>query len=293
MLKRRFVLLVVLVVVSTAPARGRSPESLTIRSGDATLHAWLWRPDGRGPFPAVLINHGSGRTREQLGRLGPYEQQAQTVCPVFVRHGYVCLFMFRHGVGPSSDAGRNAVDLMDDAFARGGQEERNALQLQLLEHRELNDAEAALATLRVRPEVAPHNVSLVGHSFGGSLTLLLAEREPDIRAMVIFSPAGYSWDRSPELRVRLLATLPHITAPVFLLHAANDYSTSPGKGLDEGLAELGKIHRLKIYPPIGTTPDEGHDLPLHPAVWESDVFGFLRDSGRRSSGGAVPRTPDR
>jgi dienelactone hydrolase len=282
MLERRGVVLLLLVVASTSTlARSGRPESVTIRSGDAKLHALLWRPEGRSPFPAVLIDHGSGRTREQLARLGPYEQQAETVCPVFARHGYVCLFMFRRGVGPSSDVGRNAIDLLDDASARGGQEARNTLQLQLLEHRELDDAAAALAALRARPDVDSRRVSLVGHSFGGSLTLLLAERESDIRAIVLFSTAGYSWDRSPELRVRLLAALPQITAPVFLMHAANDYSINPGKALDERLDQLGKAHRLKIYPSIGTTPDEGHDLPLRPAIWESDVFDFLSEHGRR------------
>jgi dienelactone hydrolase len=282
MRERRCVLLLLLVLASPgALASDRPPESLIIRSGEATLHASLWRPQGRGRFPAVLIDHGSGRTREQLSRLGPYEQQAETVCPVFARHGYVCLFMFRRGVGPSSDLGESAVDLLEGAFARGGQDARNTLQLQLLGHRELDDAAAALAALRARPDVDSRRVSLVGHSFGGSLTLLLAEREPDVRAIVLFSTAGYSWDRSPELRARLLAALPHITAPVFLMHAANDYSTNPGKALDERLAELGKVHRLKIYPPIGTTPDEGHDLPLRPAIWESDVFAFLRDVGQR------------
>jgi len=281
MLERRAVVLLLVAVASTGIlARGRQPETLTIRSGDATLHAFLWRPEGRGPFPAVLIDHGSGPTREQRARLGPYERQAETICPVFARHGYVCLFMFRRGVGPSSDVGRNAVDLLDDELARSGQEARNTLQLQLLEHRELDDAAAALASLRARPDVDSRRVSLVGHSFGGSLTLLLAERQPDVRAIVLFSTAGYSWDRSPELRERLLAALPHITAPVLLMHAANDYSINPGKTLDERLAQLGKAHRLKIYPPVGTTPDEGHDLPLRPAVWESDVFDFLREHGR-------------
>jgi len=282
MLERRGVVLLLLVVASTSTlARSGRPESVTIRRGDAKLHALLWRPEGRSPFPAVLIDHGSGRTREQLARLGPYEQQAETVCPVFARHGYVCLFMFRRGVGPSSDVGRNAIDLLDDASARGGQEARNTLQLQLLEHRELDDAAAALAALRARPDVDSRRVSLVGHSFGGSLTLLLAERESDVRAIVLFSTAGYSWDRSPELRVRLLAALPQITAPVFLMHAANDYSINPGKALDERLDQLGKAHRLKIYPSIGTTPDDGHDLPLRPAIWESDVFDFLSEHGRR------------
>src|SRR5262245_17978280 len=49
------------------------PETVVVHSESATLHAMLWRPQGGGPFPAILLNHGSGRTREDLERLGPYE----------------------------------------------------------------------------------------------------------------------------------------------------------------------------------------------------------------------------
>ncbi len=121
----------------------------------------------------------------------------------------------------------------------------------------------------------------MAHSFGGSLTVLQAARERDLRAVVIFSAAGYSWDRSVELRDRLLDAAGRIRAPCFFIHAANDYSLNPGKALDARLAELGRPHRLKIYPPIGRTPDDGHDFPLSGVpIWEADVFAFLDERMR-------------
>jgi carboxymethylenebutenolidase len=258
------------------------PETVVVHNGSVTLHALLWRPQGRGPFPAILLNHGSGRTRDELERLGPYVQQADILGPVFARHGYVFLFLFRRGVGLSADQGRNAIDLMNSEAAAHGQEARNTLQLQLLENREMNDALSGLAYLRALPEVDAHNVALVGHSFGGSLTLLMAEREPNLRAVVIFSCAGYSWDRSPQLRARLLTAVAHIGMPVFFIHAANDYSVAPGKALDARLQQLGKPHLLKIYPPIGQTADDGHAFPLLGVrIWEPDVFAFLDKHMRR------------
>ncbi len=252
------------------------PETVVVHNGPLTLRALLWRPRGRGPFPGILFNHGSGRSREELERLGPYERQADVLGPMFARHGYLFLYLFRRGTGLSADQGTNSFDLMNAEVAAHGVNARNALQLQLLQNSEMSDALSGLAFLRTLPEVDSRGVGAIGHSFGGSLTLLLAEREPTLRAIVIFSGAGYSWDRSPQLRARLLAAVARIAAPVFFIHAANDYSVAPGKALDAHLRQLGKPHRLKIYPPVGHTADEGHGLVyLGVSTWQRDVFAFL------------------
>jgi carboxymethylenebutenolidase len=280
-----FVLAPFVLALTVATARGQTPgrpETVLIHSGSATLHAMLWRPQGRGPFPAILLNHGSGRTREDLERLGPYEQNAEKLGPVFARHGYVFLYLFRRGVGLSADQGANTVDLLNSESATHGQEARNALQLQLLENREMGDALSGLKFLRALPYVDSQDVAAIGHSFGGSLTVVLAEREPNLRALVVFSGPGYSFDRSPELRARLLAAIDHVAVPVFFIHAENDYSLSSGKVLDARREQIGKPHRLKIYPPIGHTADDGHDfLHLGVNIWESDVFAFLDENMRK------------
>ena len=287
MIKTYMLVVIALILTFLLPimATGQptaEPQTVVVRDGSITLHALLWRPLGRGPFPAILCNHGSGRAREELERLGPYEGQAETLGPVFSRHGYVFLFLFRQGVGLSADQGTSAVDLMNSEFAAHGQDARNALQLRLLENRELSAATSGLAFLRGLAEVDAHRVALVAHSFGGSLTLLQAEKEPGLRALVLFSSTGYSWDRSPDLRKRLLDAVAHIRAPIFFIHAANDYSVNPGKVLDARVAQLGRPHRLKIYPPIGRTPDDGHNFPLlGVSIWEPDVFSFLDEYMRK------------
>jgi dienelactone hydrolase len=286
-MKKLYAFFLVLFFLTLTPAKAHgqtagAPETVVIHNGSATLRAILFRPQGSGPFPAILLNHGSGRTPEELERLGPYEQNAEKLGPVFLRHGYVFLYLFRRGVGLSTDQGANAIDLMNSESAAHGQEARNALQLQLLENREMDDALSGLKFLRALPYVDARNVAVIGHSFGGSLTVLLAEREPSLRAVVIFSGAGYSFDRSPELRTRLLAAVDHIAAPIFFIHAENDYSLSSGKVLDARREHVGKPHRLKIYPPIGHTVDEGHDfLHLGVSIWEPEVFAFLDENMRK------------
>src|SRR5947199_25487 len=286
--------ILMLTAVTTWGETSGGPETVLIHSGSATLHAMLWRPQGRGPFPGILLNHGSGRTREDLERLGPYEHSAEKLGPVFARHGYVFLYLFRRGVGLSADQGASAVDLMNRQSAAHGQEARNALQLQLLENREMDDTLSALKFLRALPYVGPQDVAAVGHSFGGSLTVLLAEREPSLRAIVVFSGSGYSFDRSSELRTRLLAAVDRIAAPIFFIHAENDYSLSPGKVLDARREQIGKLHRLKIYPAIGHTVEEGHDfIHLGVNIWEPDVFAFLDENMRKGAANVRVTPPPR
>jgi len=257
------------------------PDTVAVHSGGLTLRALLWRPSGRGPFPAVLFNHGSGHA---AGTAAGHRDQRrpELLGPVFARHGYAFLYLFRRGDGLSTGQGVPSGDRMDSAFAAAGQQARNRLQLQLLNGDEMSDALAGLAFLPSLPEVDPRRVAVAGHSFGGSLTLFVAEHDPALRAVVVFAAAGYSWERSPELRARLLAAVGRVAAPVFFIHAANDYSVAPGQALDAEMARLGKPQRVRIYPPVGRTPDEGHDfVHLGVATWEPDVFAFLDALRRR------------
>jgi dienelactone hydrolase len=248
----------------------RAPETVIVHSGNLELHALLYRPEGHGPFPGVLCNHGSGFSDASRNHRHP-----ELLGPLFAKHGYLFLYLYRRGDGLSAGQGIPSADRMDEAFASGGQDARNRVQLQLLETDEMSDAAAGLSYLRALPDVDSTRIAVLGHSFGGSLTILLAERYPSIRAIVIFASTGYSWDRSPQLRARLIDAVDRMSAVPFFIHAENDYSLA-GKYLGAEMERLGKPHRVKIYPPVGRTADEGHDfVHLRIATWEPDVFEFL------------------
>src|SRR5215469_17594532 len=177
-----------LALITAGPVcfQGQPPETVVVQSGALKLRGLLWWPAGRGPFPAVLFNHGSGSIPEPRlpGSLGP----------VFARHGYAFLWLFRRGAGLSSDQGADSGALMARALAEKGQEGRNEVQLQLLEV-ELGDVTAGLAFLRAQSGVDGGRVAIAGHSFGGQLTLLAAEQDTGLRAAVTFGAAAGSWDQ--------------------------------------------------------------------------------------------------
>ena len=259
----------------------RGPDTVVVQSGTLRLRALLWRPQGRAPFPAVLFNHGSGHATGTSAR-GQDQRHPELLGPVFARHGYVFLYLFRRGDGLSVGQGSASGDLMDSALAVRGEEGRNEVQLQLLETGELDDALAGLAFLRSLPEVDSHRLAVVGVSFGGSLTILLAERDSTVRAAVAFATAGYGWVRSAQLRTLLLAAVGRVAAPVFFIHAANDYTIASGTMLGAEMARLGKTQRVTIYPAVGLTPYAGHNfIHLQIAKWEPDVFAFLNKHTRR------------
>jgi carboxymethylenebutenolidase len=263
-------------VVIGQSSQSIAPQTVEVSSGKLCLKAFLWTPAGSGPFPAVLFCHGSGST--DPAHTGPFAitPAAEKLGPIFVKHGYAFLYLFRRGQGLSADQGPFMQDILKREETAKGKEARQHLQFVLLTTEHLNDVTAGLSFLKSFPGIDAHRVAVVGHSFGGQLTLLAAERDSTIRAAVAFAAGAQSWESWPELRERLLTAVQETTVPVMLIHAANDYSTAPGKAMADELAKCAKPHVLKIYPPVGRTSDDGHNF-VYTAVdlWEDDVFKFL------------------
>ena len=258
------------------------PDTVTIPSGNLRLKAFLWKPAGAGPFPAVLFNHGSGGADAAHTAGMPITEAAERLAPVFLNHGYAFLYLFRRGQGLSSDQAPFMQDLLRKEEASKGALAGQQLQFKLATHDHLDDVLAALAFLKTVAGVDPQRIAIVGHSFGGQLTLLAAERDPSVKAAVTFAAAAASWNRSPELREQLLAAVRATNAAIMLTQAANDYSTTASQSLAAELQRLHKPHLLKIYPPVGSTPDDGHNA-LYEALpeWGGDVVSFLDEYDKR------------
>lgn len=248
-------------------------DRVVVPSGTLHLTGLLWKPTGTGPFPAVLFSHGAGRADPA---------RAEDIGPVFAKHGHVFLYLFRRGAGLSATQGEYMGDILDREAKARGEEARRRLQLVLLTTDHFSDVIAGLAFLKHVAAVDAGRVAVAGHSFGGQLTLLAAERDKSVRAAVTFAAAAQSWDGSAELRERMLAAVQNIRAPIFLTHAANDFSTVPGQVLAAELTRLKRPHELKIYPAVGDTPGAGHGAVYSDIkTWETDVFRFLNEHLRR------------
>jgi dienelactone hydrolase len=257
-------------------AQAANPDTMVVVSDSLRLHALFYHPAGRGPFPGLLFNHGGGH-RSGVGADGTLDQRRpELLGRLFARHGYAFLYLYRRGDGLSRDRGPAVGDVMDSAMATGGLAARNTIQLERLEHEEMDDATAGLAALRARPQVDPRRVGVIGHSFGGSLATLMVARDTSLRAAVVFSGAGFSWDRSPDLRQRLMSAVARTPVPMLFIHAANDYTTAPGESLSAVMRRLGKVGRVRVYPAVGRSAADGHNF-IHSGahLWERDVLAFL------------------
>jgi dienelactone hydrolase len=258
------------------------PDTVVLPSGKLRLKAFLWKPNGPGPFPAVLFCHGSGGADADHTAGLPITEAAEKLAPLFLKHGYAFLYLFRRGQGLSADQAPFIQDSLQREQESKGNEARQHLQFVLATTDHLDDVMAGLSFLKAAPAIDAKRIAIAGHSFGGQLTLFAGEHDNTVRAEVTFAAAAGSWERSPELRERLQAAAEKTTAPIMLIQAANDYSTAPGKELAEELRRLHKSYVLKIYPPFGHSSDDGHNfLYLGIPQWEDDVFGFLDEHVKR------------
>ena len=243
-------------------------EPVAFESGDKTLHGFVYKPAGKGPFPTVLYNHGAS-----AGMLN--NQAFELIGPLLNARGWAFFAPYRRGQGTSSDAGPYVMDEIEAARARGGQELGARTMVSLLGTEQLQDQLAALAWLKKQPFARPTQIAVMGNSFGGIETVLGAEHA-GYCAAVDASGAAESWDGARDLQRIMLHAVQHSTVPIFFFQAENDYNLAPSRTLYAAMKRLNKPAEIRIYPPYGDGPEGGHSLPYRGAsIWIDDVVRFL------------------
>ncbi|HLF15119.1 MAG TPA: dienelactone hydrolase family protein [Bacteroidota bacterium] len=145
--------------VTTTAAQGKFRSSVVrYASGKDTVSAWLCVPEGKGPFPGIMVIH------EWWGLNAWVKEGAERLA----KEGYIALAidLYRGKVADSAD---DAHQLM-----RGVPEDRAA-----------RDLKAAFDHLRGRKDVIPAKIGSVGWCMGGGYSLQAAVAIPELSAAVI------------------------------------------------------------------------------------------------------------
>ena len=136
-------------------------------AGTLTLETTVYKPDGAGPFPLVVFNHGKivGDPRAQE-RSTPLSFARE-----FVRRGYVVVAPNREGFGRS-----------DGAYRQDGCDvERNGID-------QASDVAATISWMSTQSYIDATRIVVAGTSHGGLATLAYGtEAAPGVRALLNFS----------------------------------------------------------------------------------------------------------
>jgi carboxymethylenebutenolidase len=207
--------LAVLVVLSALPLSA-AEQPVTFKSGADTVSAWLAAPEGKGPFPAVIVIH------EWWGLNDWVKEQARALS----REGYAAL----------------AVDLYRGKVT-DKQEEAHQLMSGLPPDQALRDLRAAFDHLAGRADVKKDRIAALGWCMGGRYSLALATEEPRLRAAAAYYGAPPT---DP-------AAIARITAPVLGNFGGEDKGPSPEQvaAFEAAMRKAGKAVDVKVYPGAG------------------------------------------
>lgn len=244
----------------------------------ASIVVTSFRPIGNGPFPWLVLSHGTATTVEanrKIGRYRPLEPVRE-----WVRRGYAVLVPVRRGYGASG--GEHLGDAYGSCarpdFRRAG--EGAAL-----------DVLATVEWGKAQRDLDPKRWLLVGQSAGGFASIYTASKRPGgLVAVLAFAPGrGGDPDKRPgepcasdRLAALFSAIAPQTAVPVLWFYAQNDQFIGPRvqKLWFESFRSAGGRAELVVVPPF--PEHQGHGVfPAHAGIplWTAAVAGFFKSQG--------------
>ena len=208
-MKRMVALASLLLAASVSLA---SEESVTFKSGQENVSAFLAKPEGPGPFPAVIVLH------EWWGLDAWIKDQARALA----KEGYVAL----------------AVDLYRGKVT-ANQEEAHQLMMGTPVDRQTRDMKAAFAWLAGRKDVVRTRIASLGYCMGGRNSFTLAVEEPTLAAAIVYYGA-------PPTDAAAIAK---IKAPMLGNFGGDDGGPTPAQAreFEAAAKKAGKTFDLKVY----------------------------------------------
>jgi dienelactone hydrolase len=235
------------------------------------LELLVGKPQGLGPFPTVVFNHGSTGRGDDPNLFKRSSSSAAAVS-YFVERGWMVIFPQRRGRGTS-----------DGRYDEGFEPDRSRYSCQPVYSlpgvdRAIQDLDAAMAHIRTRPDVVQSRILLAGQSRGGILSIAYAGERPDAFIGVINFVGGWISDRcanAVHINTGTFKRGASFPRPTLWLYGESDpyYSLSHSKSNFEAFVAAGGKGRFESY----TVPGEraGHGLLTHPNLWAGEVTKYL------------------
>lgn len=272
----KLVCLALLLSIFSFESFAVEPKIVAFANGGLTLRGELFLPEGQGPFPVVLYNHGSAPKMWN-------SEASAVIAPMFLSKGWAFFMPYRRGQGLSEDQGPYIMDKIhaEKWWLFGS---RSKMMVNLLKTDHLSDQMAALDWLKKQNFTQRERIASMGNSFGG-IQVVLGMTANLYCAGVDAAGAALSWKDSTRLQVLMKDSVKKSKNPIFFFQAENDYDISPSQEL---FAERVNDERsqLKIYASYGDSEKDGHRFAYKGAsIWFNDVYSFLDENcpGRNPS----------
>jgi len=174
-------------VVSTA----FKEREVTVGTGEWAVPGTVTMPVGTGPFPAVVLVHGSG-PNDRDESFGPNKTFKDLALGLASRGVAVLRYDKRTKVHQAKLANLTAFTVKDES---------------------IDDTLLAVALLRTDPLVDPAKIFVIGHSLGGMLIPRIAAADPKIAGVVVMAGAVRSLEQSIVDQLQYLADADGVVSP--------------------------------------------------------------------------------
>ena len=251
---------------------------LVLQGKTYSLDAMLYKPEGEGPFPALLLTHGTARKVADRKKVlaDTYYVRNSTL---FAEMDIVVLFLVRRGFGIS-----------DGPYAEYNRDENEQRNYALDGLEAAKDLAAGLEYLRQLPFVDKSKLVLAGQSTGGHSVLAAGSQSlPGVVGVINFA-GGRGSVRSGEIRdeEKLIESFRvygrNFRVPSLWLYSENDQYFGPELAVKflAAFEANGARARMVWLPEFG---EEGHASFLRARDnWLDSVLQFLQQTGILTSG---------